>query len=308
MNLVSILSTLEFGVVFGLLALSLFSALSTGLLSLASITFAACGAFFFVHLGDRLDFPPVLVLLGAAVIGGVAALVLSVLLLHLESHYIAMATIAVVLMTRVAVLNLPAVTGGVNGTAVFEQLSPLYIAGALLVSVWVFARLRRSRYGLAAEIAREDTTVAATLGIKVRSLRTVSFVISGCVGGLAGALLATLYGYLDADTFFMDLAFVALAAVVLGGAFHWAGALVGGIVFTILPELLRGWFDQADQILNGLILVVIMIFLPRGLVDPLRWKSITDRFRGRRGSVPPDPGAGSDGGPAPAMPEGASSR
>jgi branched-chain amino acid transport system permease protein len=307
MNIASILSTLEFGVVFGLLALSLFSALSTGLLSLASITFAACGAFLFVHLGDRLGLPPVLVLLGAAVIGGLAALVLSVLLLHLESHYIAMATIAVVLMTRVAVLNLPAITGGVNGMPVFAQLDPLYIIGALAVSIWVFARLRRSRFGLAAEIAREDTTVAATLGINVRTLRTVSFVISGAVGGLAGALLASLYGYIDADTFFMDLAFVALAAVVLGGAFHWAGALVGGVVFTILPELLRGWFDQADQLLNGVILVVIMIFLPRGLVDPLRWTQFTARFRGR-GTAGTDPGAGADGDPAPVPTTGASSR
>ncbi len=97
------------------------------------------------------------------------------------------------------------------------------------------------------------------------------------------------------------LAFVALAAVVLGGAFHWLGALVGGVVFTVLPELLRGWFDQADQILNGIILIVIMIFLPRGLVDPTRWRTLTGRLRGLRGGgAPPDPGAGSDGGPAPA--------
>lgn len=298
MNLVSVLSTLEFGVVFGLLALSVFSALSTGLLSLASIAFAGCGAFLFVQLSDQLHWPPVLVLVCAAAIGAVAAALLSLVLLHLESHYIAMATIAVVLMTRVAVLNLPEATGGVNGLPVFEQLSPLYIVGTLLVSIWVFSRLRRSRYGLASEIVREDTVVAATLGVNIRAVRRVSFIISGVFGGLSGALLASLYGYIDADTFFMDLAFVCLAAVVLGGAFHWLGALVGGVVFTVLPELLRGWFDQADQILNGLILVVIMIFLPRGLADPLRWKLMFGRFGSRRGTAFNDPDAGSDGEPA----------
>ena len=307
MNIATIFSTLEFGLVFGMLALSMFSALSTGLLSLASVAFAGCGAFLFVNFTDVLDLPPVVSLIGAAVIGGAAALILSALLLHLESHYIAMATIAVVLMTRVAVLNLPAVTGGVNGLPVFEQLSPLYIIGALAVSVWVFSRLRRSRYGLAAEIAREDTTVAATLGISIRSIRTVSFVVAGVFGGLSGAILATLYGYVDANTFFMDLAFVCLAAVVLGGAFHWLGALVGGVVFTLLPELLRGWFDQADQILNGVILVVIMIFLPRGLIDPMRWKQFKGRARGTRGGSP-DPGVGSDGDPAPVPTTEASTR
>lgn len=304
MNLVSVLSTLEFGVVFGLLALSVFSALSTGLLSLASIAFAGCGAFLFVQLSDQLHWPPLLVLVCAAAIGAVAAALLSLVLLHLESHYIAMATIAVVLMTRVAVLNLPEATGGVNGLPVFEQLSPLYIVGTLLVSIWVFSRLRRSRYGLASEIVREDTVVAATLGVNIRAVRRVSFIISGVFGGLSGALLASLYGYIDADTFFMDLAFVCLAAVVLGGAFHWLGALVGGVVFTVLPELLRGWFDQADQILNGLILVVIMIFLPRGLADPLRWKLMFGRFGSRRGTAFDDPDAGSDGEPASVSTEG----
>jgi len=299
MNAVSILSTLEFGVVFGMLALSMYSALSTGLLSMASIMFAGCGAFLFAQLTDGLGWPPVLVLLCAAAIGGVAAIVLSALLLHLESHYIAMATIAIVLMTRVAVLNLPAVTGGVNGTPILTELSPLYIAGALLVAVWVFARLRRSRYGLASELAREDTTVASTLGVNIRWLRTVSFIISGCVGGLVGALLASLYGYIDADTFSMDLAFTALAAVVLGGAFHWLGPLIGGVVFTILPELLRGWFERADQLVDGVILVVIMIFLPRGLVDPLRWKQLVRRLRGRG-----EPGDGMPAGPAAAEPAG----
>lgn len=296
MNLASVLSTFEFGIVFGLLALSMYSALSTGLLSLASVAFAGCGAFTFVHLSDGLHWPPIAVLLAAAGVGAVLAVILSLLLLHLESHYIAMATIAVVLMTRVAVLNLPAITGGVNGMPVFDRVSIWYILGALAVSIWVFARLRRSRYGLAAELAREDTTVASTLGINIRWLRTVSFIIAGFVGGLAGALIGSLYGYIDADTFFMDLAFVCLAAVVLGGAFHWLGALVGGVVFTILPELLRGWFDQADQILNGVILVVIMIFLPRGLVDPIRWRQFTGWVRGR---APRGPGVDSDGGSAP---------
>jgi branched-chain amino acid transport system permease protein len=281
MNTASILSTLTFGVGFGILALSIYSALSTGLLSLASVTFAACGAFLFAHTSDVWQLPPILSLSASMVAGAVIASLVSLLLLHLESHYIAMATIAVVLMTRVAVLNLPDLTGGVNGTPIFTQLSLWYIALSLLVVIWVFARLRRSRYGLAAEISREDTIVAATLGINVRWIRTTSFVLSGAVGGLAGALLASLYGYVDADTFFMDIAFVALAAVVLGGAYHWMGALVGGVVFTLLPELLRGLFNQADQILNGIILILIMVFLPRGLVDPMRWDDFRRRLMSR---------------------------
>lgn len=293
MNTASVLSTLDFGLVFGVVAVSIYAALSTGLLSFASIAFSACGAFMFVHAAGSWGWPPVITLLVSAIVGAIAALVLSALILHLNSHYIAMATVAVLLITRVAVLNLSDVTGGVNGMAVLTDLPIWYTIGALVVVAWIFHRLRRSRYGIAAEVVREDPVVAATLGISVRVIQTTAFLLSGLVGGLAGGLLASAYGYVDASTFSMDLAFVGLAAVVLGGAFHWLGALIGGIVFTILPELLRGVFDQADQILNGLILIVIMIYLPRGIADPLRWRSWMDR-RGSR--EPPVAATTADGG------------
>ncbi|MTD54966.1 branched-chain amino acid ABC transporter permease [Amycolatopsis pithecellobii] len=270
MNTASLLSTAEFGLVFGLLALSMYASLSTGLLSMASVTFAACGAFLAGRLGANTGLPGVVLLLGGSLLGAVVAVLVSLVILHLNSHYIAMATIAVLLMTRVAALNLPMLTGGVNGLSIPVELGLPYIFGSLAVAVWVFARLRRSRYGIAAETVREDPVVAATLGINIRWIQSVSFVISGFVGGGAGVLLASLYAYVDADTFFLNLAFVCLAAVVLGGGFHWLGPLVGGLVFTLIPEILRGTVDQADQIVNGVILIVIMIFLPRGLIDPAR--------------------------------------
>lgn len=284
MNSASLLSTAEFGLVFGLLALSMYASLSTGLLSMASVTFAACGAFLAGRLGMDADIPGVVLLLGGSVLGAVVAAVVSVAILHLSSHYIAMATIAVLLMTRVAALNLPEVTGGVNGLPIMVELGLPYVLGTLAIAAWIFARLRRSRYGIAAETVREDPTVAATLGINVRWIQTVGFCISGFVGGGAGVLLASLYAYVDADTFFLNLAFVCLAAVVLGGGFHWLGPIVGGVVFTLIPEILRGTVDQADQIVNGVVLIVIMIFLPRGLVDPARWRPGTLRNRqgGRR--------------------------
>ncbi|GAA1009751.1 branched-chain amino acid ABC transporter permease [Acrocarpospora pleiomorpha] len=270
MNTASLISTLEFGVVFGLLALSMFASLNTGVLSMASVSFAACGAFLCGRLAATTAMPGWALLIAGSVLGAVVAGVVSLFILHLSSHYIAMVTIAVLLMTRVAVLNLPAVTGGVNGMSIPVELGYPYILATLAICVWTFSRLRRSRYGLAAETVREDTVVAATLGINTRWIQTVSFIISGFIGGAAGVLLASLYAYVDADTFFLNLAFVGLAAVVLGGGFHWLGALVGGVVFTLIPELLRGMVDQADQIINGVILVVIMIFLPRGLIDPAR--------------------------------------
>jgi branched-chain amino acid transport system permease protein len=182
-----------------------------------------------------------------------------------------MATIAMVLISRVFVVNLDKVTGGPAGRLVPGELATwVWLIAALAVSGYVLARLNGSRYGLAAAAVREDPAVAQTLAIAPRRIQFVSFIISGALGGLAGVFQASFLQYIGPDTFFVTLGFVSLAAVVLGGAYHWAGPVVGAIVFTILPQLLRGPMGEYDQIVTGLLLILIIIFLPRGLVD-IRW-------------------------------------
>src|SRR5690606_30493674 len=240
-------TTLEFAIVSALFALAVYVAVWAGLLSLTPIALGAVGGFTYaaVQTDHGIGLPAALAL-GAA-LGALVSLLLSTFLLRLATHYVAMATIAVVLIGRVVVLNLD-VTGGAAGTGLVRRSTTGSLLLVLALVCWVLARLRRARLGLAVETVREDPVVAAALGIDVRRVQRAMFCLSGAIGGIAGVLEADLLQYIGPNTYYVDLGFVTLAAVVLGGAYHWLGPVVGALVFAFLPELLGEVMDSGENI------------------------------------------------------------
>ncbi|MDQ6524887.1 branched-chain amino acid ABC transporter permease [Nocardioides sp. LHD-245] len=282
--------TLQFAGVNALFALAIYASLWTGVLSLAPVFFGAVSAFTFGYVAGTLGLSPFLgLLLGAALGAGLGALTAG-LLIRLDSHYLAMATIAMVLIGRVLILNLPEYTGGATGTLVPGDLGTwAWLIGTLVVAAYVMARLAGSRFGLAADAVREDPAVAETLAISPRRIQFIGMIISGALGGVAGILQSSFLQYIGPDTFYTHLGFVTLAAVVLGGAFHWLGPIVGAIVFTILPELLREPMGEYDRVVTGVLLVLIIIYMPRGLVDVRRLRMVRSRWwRPKGGGAEPD--------------------
>ena len=262
--------TLEFSVAFALFALATYVALRGGILSLAAVPLAAVAGFTSLVLVEDHGVGIEIILVVGVVVGVASALVASLPLLRLESHWVALASIAFVLMGRVVVLNLESVTRGAVGSPITRTIRPWHLILVLVVAAWVMSRHRRSRLGLAAEAIRTSPHVTASLGIDVIATRRKLWMFSGGLAGLAGVVYANLVQFLSPDTFYVNVAFVMLAAVVLGGAFHWAGAVVGALVFTLLPEILRQYLEEGENIVNGVLLIGIMIFMPRGLVDPTR--------------------------------------
>lgn len=269
---------LEFALCYSLFALSTYVALSTGILSLAAGAFGAVAGFLSVHL-LQLGLPFLAVVLCGIIIGALVSVLVSLPILRLESHYLALATLALVLITRVLVLNVPAITGGAAGKVIPRSAETWELIVVVVVAAWILGRLRRSRYGLASEAARQDANVAAGLGVDVTQVRRTAMAISGGLAGAGGVMLANVLGYIGPDTYYTHLSFTMLAAVVLGGAYHWAGSIVGAVIFTMLPEVLRQFFEHGETIANGIILIVIMIFLPRGLIDPVRFKHWRNKLR-----------------------------
>ena len=183
---------------------------------------------------------------------------------------------------------------------VTRQSNIWWVLGVCVVCLWVMWRLDNSRYGLAATVVHEDPQVASSLGINPNHIQRIGFVLSGALGGIAGVLMADQLQFIGPNTYYIDLAFTMLAAVVLGGAYHWFGAMVGAMVFRFLPELLRDYVSFGDQIANGVLLVVIMIYLPRGIIDPSRRKRRERRLWQRAPAAskradPPDAGADDSG-------------
>ena len=261
-------STVAFAIVNSFFALSTYAVLSAGILSFATVTYAAFGGFLGARLVLTTGIDPMLALPAAAASGALLAYVVALIFLRLESHWMALASLALILITRVIVINVPGVTGGVNGMSVPLPV-PLALLGLLLaVGGVVFWRLLVSWYGIAAQAVREDPAVASSLGIAPRSIQTIAFVISGAVGGLGGMLLAAVLQFVSPDTYFVNIAFTMIAGVVLGGSYHWVGAIIGAAVFTALPVIAQAIVPDIQDVANGVVLLLIMIFLPRGLVDP----------------------------------------
>ena len=262
--------SLEFSVAFVLFSLSTYVALRGGILSLAAAPLAAVAGFVSLILVEDHNLPVEILLGVGVVVGLLSGLLVSLPLIKLESHWVALATIALVLMGRVIVLNLDAVTGGAVGTPITRTITPWHLVAVFILVSWVMARHNRSRLGIAAEAVRTHAEVAASLGIDVVRTRRLLWAWSGALAGLAGVIYANLVQFLSPDTFYVNVAFVMLASVVLGGAYHWLGSVVGALVFTLLPEFLRQFLDEGETIINGILLILIMIYMPRGLVDPTR--------------------------------------
>ncbi len=272
-------TVVEFAMANALFALGSWIAMWAGVFSLAGASFGAVGGFSAAYLDLHMGAGIVVQLLVGAGLGLAVAGILSVLLLKLESHWMAMATVALVLITRVVVLSAEEYTGGSVGIGVTRRIDLLTVVVLVAIVCYALARLRRSRYGMAAHAVREDAAVAAALGVNPFTVRAVAFAASGLVAGMAGVVLANLLQYIGPDTFFITLAFTMVAAMVLGGTYHWAGPIVGAIVFVGLPEVVRSYVDGVDELMTGALLVLIMVFMPRGLIDPRRqW------FRRRRGA------------------------
>lgn len=273
------------------LALSTYVKLWTGLLSFATVTFGAIGAFGTVWLYNETGLGLWLSILVSSATAGLFGLVVGRLFLKLSSHWLALATVALVLITRVFVVNLGEYTGGSAGEVVPYTLSMPQMALVLVVVCALLFALKRSKFGIAADTTREDPEVAAALGVPVARIKIIAFGLSGAIGAVGGAMHASQLSYIDPNTFYVDLSVTVIASVVLGGAYHWLGSVIGAAVFTGMPVYISQYITAGQSIINGALLLAIILFLPGGLIDPLRWRRLRERRRAR--SAPP-PGSDED--------------
>ena len=251
-----------------LLALSIYLTLSCGLLAMANAAFMGIGAYTAAILTMNYGWPfPAAIAAGMATPAAVA-FAIGKPTLRLSGVYLAMATLAFGEVVRIAILNTEPLTGGALGLNGIPQLTMWWhVLLAVVLVLLLLARLRRSKTGRAFEAIKEDETAAGLMGIDVNGHKMLAFALGAAIAGLAGVLNAHLTFFIGPQEFGFDRGVEILTMTILGGINSLFGPVIGALIITLLPELLRSFKDYR-AVVNGLILVVIVLFLPKGLWNP----------------------------------------
>lgn len=256
-------------IVHGMLALSIYLTLACGQLSLGNAAFMGIGAYTAALFSLKLNAPFGLALLAGGMLPAAMAMVIGVPTLRLSGVYLAMATLGFGEVIRVVLLNMNITGGslGLNGIPSKTELWHLLLTMGGLV--YFFIRLRDSRFGRALESIREDEVAAAVVGIRTTWFKVWAFTLGAFIAGLAGGLNAHFTFFLSPREYGFEFAVDILTFAILGGTGSFWGPLVGSAIMTLLPEIFR-FMGPYRLALNGLILILVVIYLPEGIVTVKR--------------------------------------
>ena len=252
-----------------MLALSIYITLSCGLLSLANAAFMGIGAYTasLITMHTGLPFAAALALGG--LLPALVAVIIGIPTLRLSGVYLAMATLGFGEVIRVIILNLE-FTGGPMGINGIPQKTEFWHIVLLLgATLYLLARMRRSKVGRAFEAIKEDDIAARLMGIDVAGYKLLAFVLGAVIAGVAGGLNAHYTFTIGPGNYAFENAVEILTMAVFGGTSNLIGPTIGATILTLLPEVLRN-FKDFRLAANGLILVLVILYLPKGIWDPRR--------------------------------------
>lgn len=251
-----------------------------GQISLGHAAFFGLGAYGSAVLSTAYGMPPWGAMLLTAVGVALTALIIGVPTLRLSGHYLAMATLGFNIVVHHVLVHWDQVTGGPSGLTGIPSFGALgvsfqgetqqhYLLWAVaMAALTLSVNFVRSGLGRGLAALAEDEVAAAAMGVDVRRGKIAVFTISAAFASVGGSLFAHYMGTITPDTFgiFASIDFVIM--VVVGGLGSLWGSLAGAAFVTILPHLL-GPLEEYKDILYGLIVVVVLLILPRGLVAGL---------------------------------------
>jgi branched-chain amino acid transport system permease protein len=244
----------------------------TGYVSLATVAFFGIGAYTVAALNETLPYP--VILLVAVCIGLAVALLVGLATLRLAGVYFVIFTFGLAELIRQLVTWFETTVTGTLGRYIFLPLGPEHIywqllalcAVTLLITWWV----DRSRLGMALRVIADDEVVASHIGIDIARTKIALFVISAVLVTLVGAIQAPRWTYVEpAIVFNPTVSFLTLIMALLGGAARLWGPALGAIPLFILFEWLSANFPNHYSILLGLLFIVIVFLLPRGVMGLL---------------------------------------
>jgi len=292
-----------------------------GQVSLGHAGFYGLGAYVSAVLSVRYGLSPWLGAPVAAAATGALAYVVGIPTLRLKSYYLGMATLGIGLVLQLAFVQLHGITGGSSGLAGILpwDLGRLHLVtathhywlvwAAAALALWLARNLVNSRVGRVLRALGESEAAAEAMGVDTAAEKRRVFVLSAVYASLAGSLYAHYITVISPEIYSFLFSVVLVLMVAVGGIGLYWGAVVGAVLLTILPEALRKFGDW-EVPLYGLVMIVVMLFLPRGIAglfargDGARETRTADRAEGsapaRADAARPEPAPTGAGAASPA--------
>jgi branched-chain amino acid transport system permease protein len=249
-----------------------------GLFNLGHAAFYAVGAYTAAILNTRFGIPVLWLMPLCALTAGIFALIIARPIIHLRGDYLCIVTIGIGEIIRIALINdVFGLTGGSNGIfgisrphvfgfIVRKPVDFYYLIWAFVaITVILFSRLERSRFGRALNYLREDEVAAEGSGINAAHYKLAAFVIGAAWAGMAGNIFAAKMTIIAPESFSFWESVLMFALVILGGTGSIPGVLLGSLVIIGLPELFRGFAD-ARMFVFGAAMIAMMIFRHQGIL------------------------------------------
>jgi branched-chain amino acid transport system permease protein len=270
----------------------LFNAGVAGFYAIGAYTHAILTAAPQINFLGNFGLPWIVGVLAAMATTALAAWLIGLITIRLRGDYLAIATFGIAVSIQLVTLNWEALTGGSQGvTRIPKPLSGVFdtplaynlwyfvlLAGVVAMVYWALERILRSPWGRVLRAIREDETAAVALGKSARRFRLEAFVLGSTLMGLAGALYVSFIGFVSPFDFLPIVTFQIWAMLIVGGSGNNRGALLGALVVwaiwaasgavvaKLVPPSHAAQGAAVQVILIGLVLVLMLLFRPRGLV------------------------------------------
>lgn len=266
-----------------------------GQISLGHAGFFGVGAYFSAVLTGTYGWSPIPTLILAAITVGLLAWLVGRPILKLKGHYLSMATLAMGFIIAIVINNEGWLTGGPDGMPVpplsifgwelssFNQYSLfginfggevawyLFAGLVLLVAVWIAQNIIDSPIGRALRSVHGSEIAARVVGVDTARYKSLVFVVSAVYASIMGSLYAHFSGFITPHLASFDQSIILITMVVLGGMASTFGVILGAVVLKLLPQVLAD-FQELEMMMFGLILMLTMIFMPKGLLPTIQNK------------------------------------
>jgi len=246
--------------------------------SLGHAAFFGIGGYTSAIIARSLGLHPLVTILAGGLFAAFIGVLIGLTCIRMREWFLAMVTFGFAIIVHTITTELSWLTGGWDGIPV-KKLIPVTIPNYILyeyyamllitvVAIVIIYLITKSRVGLALEAIRENELEAKLMGINVIKYKLVAFAISAFFTGIAGALEIHHFGYITPEVYGIDISFWPIIYSISGGLFTIGGPILGTVVITFIWEVLRSFgLVYEGVILIGLVLILIVIFLPKGLVS-----------------------------------------